>query len=379
MIFATPNLGSSERRVLDLIRDQWRRLKWMLQDKPGRWSGLLRQLTMARGIRGSNSIEGLTVSDDDAAAAVEGDQPFDASPDEAAWRAVVGYREAMTHAIRQGADPEASIDESLIRGLHFMMMQHDLAKHPGQWRPGAVYVFDDRTSQTVYEGPERKLVPSLIAELLTRISVGAAKDESPLILAAMAHLNLTMIHPFSDGNGRMARCVQTLVLAKAGVFDPVFCSVEEWLGAKDNTEQYYKVLAAVGNGTWSPKRDAAAWIRFMLRAHYQQAATAERRQREISGVWAAVEEEIKKVGLPERSVPPLTEAAFGRAIRNSRYRYHADVNQQTASRDLASLVAHGLLVTYGERRGRHYKASDRLRALRDSHRQPKEVDDPFTL
>jgi Fic family protein len=38
--------------------------------------------------------------------------------------------------------------------------------------------------------------------------------ETPILKAAMAHLNLTLLHPFSDGNGRTARCLQTAVSTK---------------------------------------------------------------------------------------------------------------------------------------------------------------------
>jgi len=62
----------------------------------------------------------------------------------------------------------------------------------------------------------------------------------------MAHLNLTMIHPFSDGNGRMARCLQSLVLARGGKLSPEFLSIEEYLGR--NTPSYYQVLSAVAQG-----------------------------------------------------------------------------------------------------------------------------------
>ncbi len=43
-------------------------------------------------------------------------------------------------------------------------------------------------------------------------------------------LNLVLIHPFRDGNGRMARCLQTLVLAREGMVSPIFASIEEYLG-----------------------------------------------------------------------------------------------------------------------------------------------------
>ena len=52
----------------------------------------------------------------------------------------------------------------------------------------------------------------------------------------MAHLNLAMIHPFSDGNGRLARCLQTLLLAREQIVSPVFSSIEEYLG--QNTQAY---------------------------------------------------------------------------------------------------------------------------------------------
>ena len=65
-----------------------------------------------------------------------------------------------------------------------------------------------------------------------------------------------MIHPFSDGNGRMGRALQTLVLARDGILSPPFSSIEEYLGAKSNTEAYYDVLRTGAAGTWQPERDA---------------------------------------------------------------------------------------------------------------------------
>lgn len=145
------------------------------------------------------------------------------------------------------------------------MIKHDLRKNPGQWRPGDIYVRREESGEIVYQGPSSGEVPQLIDELLKDLR----RDESPLLVkAAMAHLNLVLIHPFSDGNGRMGRCLQTLVLARDRVLAPVFSSIEEFLGR--NTEAYYEILADVGAGSWHPERDARPWIRFCLRAHYIQ-------------------------------------------------------------------------------------------------------------
>src|SRR5437763_12024792 len=120
-----------------------------------------------------------------------------------------------------------------------------------------------------------------MAELAARL--GDDDGQHQAVRAAMAHLNLVMIHPCRDGNGRMARCLQSLVLARGGVLAPVFMSIEEYLGR--NAEEYYAVLGQVGKGTWQPHNDARPWIRFTLKAHLRQARTLLRRVRESERLW----------------------------------------------------------------------------------------------
>jgi Fic family protein len=64
---------------------------------------------------------------------------------------------------------------------------------------------ENQDGQTVYTAPNRDGLEELINEAVSDIST--CRDEA-IVGAAMAHLNLTLVHPFSDGNGRMARCVQ---------------------------------------------------------------------------------------------------------------------------------------------------------------------------
>jgi Fic family protein len=118
-----------------------------------------------------------------------------------------------------------------------MMLEYDMTKLPGKWRTGAIRVVHEPTGDTVYEGPDYEVVPGLIDELVTQIS--STEVPSFTVLAAMAHLNLTIIHPFRDGNGRMAQALQTLMLTRNDIVSPVFCSIEEWLGR--NTDTYYSI------------------------------------------------------------------------------------------------------------------------------------------
>ena len=186
------------------------------------------------------------------------------------------------------------------------------------------------------------------------------------------------LHPFRDGNGRMARCLQTLVLAREGIVAQQFCSIEEYLGR--NTQAYYDVLAQVGAGHWQPERDARPWVRFVLTAHLRQARTMLRRIKETERLWHHLDEEAKRAKLPERVVAALFDASMGFRVRNATYRHLADASEQVASRDLKSLVDIGLLLPRGQGRGRHYVGSTELRAVwSEIHRphSPSDDEDPF--
>lgn len=371
MLFRTPSIEADESRVIAEVDDLRANLKYAIQQSR-RWTGILRRAALARAIQGSNSIEGYNVTVDDAIAAIDGEEPLDAKTE--AWAAVTGYRRAMSYVLQLSDDPHFSHTTTLLRSLHYMMLEYDLAKHPGKWRPGPIYVRNEGRQEIVYEGPGAEDVPELMDELAHSLN---EVDSTPvLVRAAMAHLNLVMVHPFSDGNGRMGRCLQTLVLAREGILGPQFCSIEEYLG--HNTQPYYDVLAEVGEGSWHPSNDAQSWVRFCLTAHYRQALTLLRRTREMHKLWDAIEFEVRKYDLQERTMLALADAALGFRVRNASYRTAAEVSDHVASLDLKVLVDRGLLIPRGERRGRYYVASDWLRSIRKRTRESRPVlDDPF--
>jgi Fic family protein len=375
MLYETPLLGDAERRVLADIDEMRASLRLHLRE-PRRWTESLRRLSFARAIQGSNSIEGYDATLDDAAAVAAGEEPLDA--DEETTLALGGYRDAMTYVLQLAADPEFEYSTQLLKGLHFMMTGYSMRNRPGLWRAGAIYVHDETTGEIVYEGPGLELVPALMAELVDDL----ARVDQDLVHAAMAHLNLVMIHPFRDGNGRMARCLQSLVLARGRMISPVFMSIEEYLGR--NTRAYYDVLAEVGKGSWNPDRDARPWLRFALTAHLRQARTMARRLRESERLWTELEILRTRHRLPERVLNALFDASVGFRVRNSTYRAAVaadeDITEQTASRDLRELVRTGLLVDHGKARGRFYTAGPAVAAIQRRIRAARPVrddTDPF--
>jgi Fic family protein len=373
MLFKAVEVSESEAAVILRIDEVRKKLRNNLAT-PRRWSGLLRRNTLARAIRGSNRIEGYYVTKEDAVAAAEGEEPLDA--DRETWAAITGYRTAMTFVLQLAKDPDFEYNEGFIRSLHFMMLQRDLKKHPGNWRPGTIYVREESSGDVVYEGPDVELVPGLMAELVEFLNV---EDKQPhaLIKGAMAHLNLVMIHPFSDGNGRMARCLQTLVLAREGILESEFSSIEEYLGR--NTQPYYEVLGKTGAGSWHPRNSTRDWIQFNLTAHFRQAVTLLNRTKIMDLLWQEMEHMVIQRGLPKRLLFAICDAALGYRVRNASYRNMAELTDVMASRDLKAAVDAKLLIPIGERRGRLYIGSPQIRAVFDSLRGEhlRSIPDPF--
>ena len=373
MIFAEPTLSREDHRVLEILEGQRRRLRIETQHNPRRWHGALRQSMFARAIQGSNAIEGYNATMDEAMAAVQAEPPLDDRTE--TWLAINGYRAAMTYIIRAAEDPYFEFSKQFLKSLHFMMTEFDLNAHPGTWRPGAVQVVNHETGVVVYDPPYSDLVDDLVSELVDYLD--RESHQSVVIAAAMAHLNLTMIHPFKDGNGRMARALQTLVLAREGVVHPLFSSIEEWLGR--NTQEYYGVLAEVGEGAWKPSNSAALWVKFCLKAHYQQASTLIRRNEEYEALLNSIDGIVERQRLNERTAIPLFNAALGMRVTNARYQKETEVSTHVAGRDLKSLADLDILVPHGEKRGRHYTAGRELREARERARRDRVVLDPYQL
>ncbi len=376
MIYQASNLENVDKEVIQAISELRETLRFRLY-QPRRWYGTLRRASFARAVQGSNSIEGYHAGDEDVAAVIEEEEPLDTRGE--TRQAIAGYRDAMTY-VMQHAKSNRAIDSSVLLSLHFMIMKCNLQKNPGQWRPGPVWV-EDEDGGVVYTAPDRTEVEELVEKTLDEIRYST---HPVMVTAAMAHLNLVMIHPWSDGNGRMARCVQTLVLASEGILEPIFSSIEEYLGR--NTPSYYEALGAVHNGKWEPDRNTRPWIRFCLTAHYRQARTLQRRIDQYEALWGRCEDLAAKHNLPDRVVGALSDAARRRTLWRSLYvkitlsSTGEAISDMTGTRDLLAMHRAGLLDAIGEKRGRRYRGTNELRAVwREirTQRPSLRVEDPY--
>ena len=130
-------------------------------------------------------------------------------------------------------DWEPGLLDDLL-SAHAILMK-GLTDEAGRLRKGGVGVFAGK--KVVHMAPPAKRVPGLVADLLDWIK---KTDEHPLVTSCVFHYELEFIHPFTDGNGRMGRLWQTLILQK---WKQVFAWLPVETVIKERQAEYYQVLA----------------------------------------------------------------------------------------------------------------------------------------
>lgn len=145
---------------------------------------------------------------------------------------------------------DAFKEKDLLRAHELMMLA--LVDNAGCYRHAGVGVFDG--DKCIHMAPPADRVPALMAELFEWIK---KTDVHPLVSSCVFHYEFEFIHPFIDGNGRMGRYWQTMLLSKwKGIFS--WIPVETIV--KEHQQEYYDVIAkcdAAGSST--------VFIEFMLR------------------------------------------------------------------------------------------------------------------
>jgi Fic family protein len=377
MLYPTPDLGPADDRVLGEIDGMRDALRHQIRTTPTKWTEGLRKFLAADAIAASNSIEGFPVSTIDVQDLMEGERDVEVSDENR--EETLAYQRMMTYVQALHNAEDFSYSKGLLNALHWMLQghRHAVRKPAGQWRRGPVYVTDARDpSIAAYTAPDAEAVPVLMAELVDWLNTEGGTH--PLVRAAMAHLHLVSIHPWADGNGRMSRSLQTLMIAREGVLAPELSSIEAWLARPGNTWEYYRELTDRG-AQYRPDQDVSSWTRFNLTAYHQQAQTVQHRLDRSGRVWGALSEFAEGAGLDERVVTALHDVAMAGRVRRARYERAEGLSLQQAQRDLRDLTTARVLEPVGRTRARYYTAGPRFpQPALDIARTPITLRNPYT-
>jgi Fic family protein len=323
-------------------------------DGAGPWLGSLRRQWRASSAESSIEIEGFSVPSEDRLAIASGAEPAD--PTDEDRMALASYARAMDHVGVMAADEGFEWVERVVLDLHFDACHFQKDKHPGLYRKIAIGVTSSEGRPPAYVGPPAEEVRPLMREVTGWLRSGGL-DAHLVVRAAMAHLHVVSVHPFEDGNGRISRIVQSLVLALGGLLAPEFVTIEEYLG--ERTETYYAALREVQGGSYRPQRDAMPFVRLCVDAHLAQARRRLLQLDLAAERWSYLERLVEQRGWPDRLVIALEQSLFDGTDR-TKYVAEAGVSAPTASNDLRRLLDAGLISQRGRGRTTRYVASERL-------------------
>jgi len=323
---------------------------------PRIWLGRTRRDLEAEAIAASTIMEGVAVTVDEARRILAGDKPTGVSASDIDL--VDGYRDAMRFVLARADAGAFQWQSELLLSLHHLVLGGSYAKGAGRFRESQNWLTNRASGAQVYLPPPAEKVPSLVDDLMMWLQ---ESDEPGPVTAALAHVSVAGIHPFSDGNGRTARIVASLSMYRAGYRSPQFTSLEEWWGR--HVEDYYAAFDCLGT-EWAPDADVTPFLETHVRAQVAQVEALSLRNTTERALWTVLQDAaVSDMGMNERATHALYDAFFAREVTNRYYRGMADVSEVTASHDLAKLVASGALQARGAGRSARYVAAPALYEL----------------
>jgi len=202
-----------------------------------------------------------------------------------------------------------------------------------------------------FQAPPADRVPGEMQQFLNRFETPGTLD--PFLHAGLIHLHFLTIHPFEDGNGRIARALTDLLLSRADGYSLRFYSMSNQI--EQDREAYYDQLECAQKGTL----DITSWLAWFLGCLERSLIAAESSLADtlrLARFWR----HARTFPLNARQMDILNRlhAGFQGKLTSGKYAKIQKCSQDTALRDLQSLVAHGLLQPSPEGgRSRHYLLS----------------------
>ena len=214
-----------------------------------------REDAMVRSVHYGTHIEGNELNLTEAEKVLKGQQIVARERD---IREVINYRKVMDYIGKsQISDSKSQVSEDTVKQLHKLTVDKIFpAEECGVFRKTQVVVKNSLTGEVSFRPPMAVSVPFQIKDLLEFVNSTDENDIHPVIKSGSIHFELVRIHPFLDGNGRVARAFATLILYKEGYDIRKFFSLEEYFDK--NAKDYYDALQSVEKN----QGDLTKWLEY---------------------------------------------------------------------------------------------------------------------
>jgi Fic family protein len=310
------------------------------------WEKQFKEEAIVRAVYHGTHLEGNMLRQDEAKDVLLGKEVIARPRD---IQEVINYRKVI-----QLIDDEASrqiekITEPLIKKLHRTIVNGILTEEQsGDYRKKQVVIRNSETGEITFRPPPPIEVPFLMREFVYWINRYGNEDIHPLIKAGIVHHELVRIHPFIDGNGRVARVLSTLIMLLGGYDIRRFFSLEEYYD-KDAIS-YYENLQKASAG------DINSWLEYFING---AAIEFERVKEKIMRLSkdAKLKERFggQQVFLTERQMKIIEYIQEIGYIQNKMFgSVFPSVSEDTVLRDIQDMVKKGIIKKIGSTKSARY-------------------------
>lgn len=261
---------------------------------------------------------------------------------------VLNYRNVLKY-IQEYSRKDISVET--IKKIHeltvFRMLSEDAV---GQYRKSQVVVKNSQTGEVTFRPPPPVEVPFLTENFLSWVNTTKAEELHPAIKAAIVHYELVKIHPFLDGNGRVARAAATLVLFLEGYDVKRFFSLEEHYDREPLL--YYESLQSVAQ----QHGDLTHWVEYFCEGLAIELTRIKEKVKSIS-----TDLKIKKslggqqMALSERQIKIIEYIQENGFLQNKAFfELFPMISEDTVLRELKDLQKKGIISKEGTTKGVRY-------------------------
>lgn len=309
------------------------------------WEAKFREEAIIRTVHHGTHIEGNELNYTEAAKVLAGQQIVGRDRD---IQEVLNYRKVISFI--ENFKSQAPITEEAIKHIHALTVEKFFDPSLcGTYRTTQVVIKNSQTGEITFRPPPAIEVPYQMEDFVAWFTDSSIIDLHPVITAGITHYELVRIHPFLDGNGRVARAVATLVLFTKGYDIKKFFSLEEYYDR--DAMRYYESLQSVrDNG------DMTGWIEYFveglaieltrIKEKVQHLSTDLKLKEKLGGVQMALNERQIKI------VEHIQNTGF---ISNQSFKeLFPMISDDTVLRDLKDLIEKGIIKKEGVTKAARY-------------------------
>ncbi|MEA1979654.1 MAG: Fic family protein [candidate division Zixibacteria bacterium] len=277
-------MDQRDKQIINISQQLWSTINQIDQLK-GQWIGgarlnpqalgRLKRSVLVTSSGASTRIEGAKLSDEDVEKLMRGLSAKKFSDRDK--QEVKGYYELLENVFNSWK--HIPITESTIKHFHKELLKYVVKdkRHRGEYKKGEnrVEMFDDhgKSLGIMFEITPAYLTPKQTQELVEWVQQALKHQEiHPLIVIANFVIEFLAIHPFQDGNGRLARILTNLFMLKSGYAYVPYVSHEKLV--ENNKAEYYVALRKSQSTFKTKKEDITPWLKYFLYLILEQSKQA---------------------------------------------------------------------------------------------------------